>query len=283
MSLVSSRILFEHARKENYAIPCMNIIDVETLQAIIDAAQEEDSPVMLSITPATLDFLGVDYFQAMAKVAVDKTDVPIAIHLDHGKTLKDIMSVIRHGFTSVMIDASSKSFEENIELTNKVIELARLLGITVEAELGQISGKEDVEETECSMTDPDAAKRFVELTNVDALAVSIGNAHGVYKENPQIDMPRLKTIINNTDSFIVLHGGSGTPRIPEMIERGIVKVNINADLQVPFRNSIKETIESKGLENIYAVDLMIPAREAMKQAAKGKMRLFGSSGQGKRI
>lgn len=283
MSLISSRILFEHARKEKYAIPCMNIIDVETLQAVVEAAQEEDSPVMLSITPATLEFLGVDYFQAMAKVAVDKTDVPIAIHLDHGKTLKDIITVIRHGFTSVMIDASSKSFEENIELTNKVMELARLLGITVEAELGQISGKEDVEETECSMTDPDAAKRFAEFTNVDALAVSIGNAHGVYKENPQIDMPRLEKIINNTDSFIVLHGGSGTPRIPEMIERGIVKVNINADLQVPFRNSIKDTIDSKGLDNIYAVDMMIPAREAMKQAAKGKMRLFGSSGKGKRI
>ncbi len=286
MSLTSSKPLMEHAKKEGYAVPCLNVIDVETLQAIIAAAEIEQSPVMLSVTPATLDFLGIEYFSAMAKVAAEKASVPVAIHLDHGRTFKHIQECIRNGFTSVMIDASRMPFEENVTITKKAIEAAHAVDVTVEAELGKlVLGTEKLEENQynANMTDPDEAQRFVQETGVDSLAVSVGNAHGVYKHEPKLDLPRVEEIVKKIDGFVVLHGGSGTPRIPEAIKLGVAKVNINADIQVAFRESIKNTIDNNPLDALYAVDMMIPAREAMMKVAQAKMQLFGSSGQASKI
>jgi fructose-bisphosphate aldolase class II len=277
------RFLLEHAKQCRYAVPAFNVNDLQSVQATVGAAEDEDSPVILAATPAALEYGGVDCLSALICVAATKAQVPVAVHLDHGRSFEWAQACIRRGFSSVMIDASKMPFEENVARTKEVAQAGHAVDVTVEAELGRIV-KGDVvlsaEQRDAFMTDPDEAARFVDLTHVDALAVAVGNAHGLYAYEPRLDLERLDKIARRTDAFLVLHGGSGTPRLPEAIALGVVKININADLQVAFRSSVKQTLDTQPLDSLYAVDILGPAREAMREAARAKIRQFGSAGHG---
>ena len=210
--LVSGKELFEDARRGGYAVGAFNLNNMEILQAIIEAAEEERSPVILQASQGGLRYAGLEYVAAMAKAAAAKATVPVALNLDHGTDFSQVARCIRHGFSAVMIDGSQLPFEENIAITKRVIDMAHPNGISVEAELGMIGGIEDdvvVAEKDATFTDPDQASEFAERTNCDALAIAIGTDHGVYRGEPKLDFERLSEISKKTPVNLVLHGASG--------------------------------------------------------------------------
>jgi fructose-bisphosphate aldolase class II len=281
--LVTGREILQDAHKNNYAVGAFNVNNMEIVQAIIEAAEETNSPVILQASQGGLKYAGVEYIAALGRLAAKNAKVPVALHLDHGTDFDQVMLCIRHGFTSVMIDGSKYDLEGNIAITNKVIEVAHAVGVSVEAELGKIGGTEDhitVDEKDATFTDPDEAKRFVEETNVDFLAIAVGTAHGVYKGEPKLDFDRIKTIKGILDMPLVLHGSSGVPSeaIEKAVSIGINKINIDTDLRIAFSNAIKDFLKENP-ENIDPRKILGPAKEAMKEAVKQKMKLFGSVGR----
>lgn len=282
--LVSGKELFQAAKAGGYAVGAFNLNNMEILQAIIEAAEEENSPVFIQASQGGIKYAGIEYIAGMAKVAADKVKVPIALNLDHGTSFTQVVQCVRHGFSAVMIDGSKHPFEENIAVTQKVVEVAHPNGVSVEAELGKIGGVEDdivVASAEATFTDPKEAAEFVERTNVDALAVAIGTAHGVYKGEPKLDFKRLEEIAASTDVPLVLHGASGIgdEQIRRAIPYGVTKINIDTDLRVAFSQAIKDLLAKKPNE-IDPRKILGPARDAMKEVARAKMRLFGSAGRG---
>jgi len=281
--LVTGKELLDHANKHGYAVGAFNINNMEIVQAIIEAAEETNSPVILQASQGGIKYAGIEYIAALGKVAAQKAKVPVALHLDHGTDFDQVMLCIRYGFTSVMIDGSKHPLKENIELTKKVVEVAHAVGVSVEAELGKIGGTEDditVDEWEATFTDPDEAKLFVEETGVDSLAVAVGTAHGVYKGEPKLDFDRIKTIKELVGIPLVLHGSSGVPAdsIKKAIEAGINKINIDTDLRVAFTKAMKDFLRENP-DNIDPRKILTPARKAMKEVIKEKIILFGSSGK----
>ncbi len=281
--LVTGKELLDHANKNGYAVGAFNINNMEIVQAIIEAAEETNSPVILQASQGGIKYAGIEYIAALGKVAAEKAKVPVALHLDHGTDFEQVMLCIRYGFTSVMIDGSKHPLRENIELTKKVIDVAHAVGVSVEAELGKIGGTEDditVDEMEATFTDPDEAKLFVEETGVDYLAVAVGTAHGVYKGEPKLDFDRIRKIKELVGIPLVLHGSSGVPAdsIKKAIEAGINKVNIDTDLRIAFTTAMKDFLK-KNPDNIDPRKILTPAREAMKEVIKEKMILFGSNGR----
>ncbi|QQY79202.1 fructose-bisphosphate aldolase class II [Keratinibaculum paraultunense] len=281
--LVTGKEILEDAHKNNYAVGAFNVNNMEIVQAIIEAAEETNSPVILQASQGGLKYAGIEYIAALGKVAARNAKVPVALHLDHGTDFDQVMLCIRHGFTSVMIDGSRFEFEENVAITKKVVEVAHAVGVSVEAELGKIGGTEDnvtVDEREATFTDPEEAKKFVEETNVDSLAIAVGTAHGLYKGEPKLDFDRIKEIKEITNIPLVLHGSSGVPdeSIKKAVSLGINKINIDTDLRVAFTNAIKDFLE-KNPDNIDPRKILGPAREAMKEAVVEKMKLFGSAGR----
>ena len=281
--LVTGKELLLDAQKRGYAVGAFNVNNMEIIQAIIEAAEETRSPVILQASQGGLKYAGIEYIAALGKLAAEKASVPVALHLDHGTAFGQVMGCIRNGFSSVMIDASQYPLEENIEKTKKVIEVAHAVGVTVEAELGKIGGTEDditVDEKDATFTDPQEAKTFVERTNVDYLAVAVGTAHGVYKGEPKLDFDRIKAIREAIDAPIVLHGSSGVPydALKKAISLGVCKINIDTDIRISFANAVKKVVQ----ENPDEIDprkLLGPAREAMKETIKEKMEVFGSVGK----
>lgn len=281
--LVTGKELLDHANKNGYAVGAFNINNMEIVQAIIEAAEETNSPVILQASQGGIKYAGIEYITALGKVAAEKAKVPVALHLDHGTDFEQVMLCIRYGFTSVMIDGSKHPLRENIELTKKVIDVAHAVGVSVEAELGKIGGTEDditVDEMEATFTDPDEAKLFVEETGVDYLAVAVGTAHGVYKGEPKLDFDRIRKIKELVGIPLVLHGSSGVPAdsIKKAIEAGINKVNIDTDLRIAFTTAMKDFLK-KNPDNIDPRKILTPAREAMKEVIKEKIILFGSNGR----
>lgn len=281
--LVTGIEILQDAHKNNYAVGAFNVNNMEIVQAIIEAAEETNSPVILQASQGGLKYAGVEYIAALGKVAAENAKVPVALHLDHGTDFDQVMLCIRHGFSSVMIDGSRFELEENIAITKKVIEVARAVGVSVEAELGKIGGTEDditVDERDATFTDPKDAKRFVDETGVDFLAIAVGTAHGVYKGEPKLDFDRIKTIKGIVDIPLVLHGSSGVPN--EAIERavsiGINKINIDTDLRMAFSNAIKDFLKEDP-DNIDPRKILGPAKKAMKEVIIEKMKLFGSAGR----
>jgi fructose-bisphosphate aldolase class II len=279
--------------------------NLESLQAVAEAAAEEKSPVILQITPSVIKYAGLLFITGLAKTAAQLAAVPISIHLDHGDSYETAAKCVDAGFTSVMIDGSFLKFEENIAVTKKVVDKAHQKGVSVEAELGKLAGIEErsVEEKEAILTDPDNAAEFVQKTGVDALAVAIGTSHGAYKFKSQakLDLERLKIISQKVAIPLVLHGASSVPQwliekatkygaelsgakgIPEdqyrkAIALGIAKINIDTDLRLAFTATVREVLTNSPKE-FDPRKILGPAREAMKEVAKGKMRLFGSSGK----
>jgi fructose-bisphosphate aldolase class II len=281
--LVTGKELLDHANKNGYAVGAFNINNMEIVQAIIEAAEETNSPVILQASQGGIKYAGIEYITALGKVAAEKAKVPVALHLDHGTDFEQVMLCIRYGFTSVMIDGSKHPLRQNIELTKKVIDVAHAVGVSVEAELGKIGGTEDditVDEMEATFTDPDEAKLFVEETGVDYLAVAVGTAHGVYKGEPKLDFDRIRKIKELVGIPLVLHGSSGVPAdsIKKAIEAGINKINIDTDLRIAFTTAMKDFLK-KNPDNIDPRKILTPAREAMKEVIKEKIILFGSSGR----
>jgi fructose-bisphosphate aldolase class II len=288
------------ARRGGYAVGAFNIQNLESLLAVVEAAVEERSPVIVAVTPGAIKYAGLNHLAGLVKAAAESAPVPMALHLDHGEDIETVRKCLEAGFTSVMIDGSHLPFEENVALTRKVVELAHLRGVSVEGELGKLAG---VEEREAVLTDPDEAKEFVERTGVDALAVSIGTSHGAYKfkGEPRLDFERLRVIREKVDVPLVLHGASSVPQwiiekatkygaeltgakgIPEdhirrAIEFGITKINIDTDMRLAFTATVREVLANQPKE-FDPRKILGPAKEAMKEVVKAKMRLFGSSGK----
>lgn len=281
--LVTGREILEHAHKNNYAVGAFNVNNMEIVQAIVEAAEETNSPVILQASQGGLKYAGVEYIAALGRVAAEKSKVPVALHLDHGTDFAQVMLCIRNGFTSVMIDGSKHQLEDNILVTKKVIEVAHAVGVSVEAELGKIGGTEDdvtVDEREATFTDPNEAKTFVDETGVDSLAIAVGTAHGVYKGEPKLDFDRIKTIKELLNIPLVLHGSSGVPAeaIKKAVEGGINKINIDTDLRIAFTQAIRD-YNKENPDNIDPRKVLKPAKEAMKEIIKVKMELFGSAGR----
>ncbi|MGI6319119.1 MAG: class II fructose-1,6-bisphosphate aldolase [Dethiobacteria bacterium] len=283
MKLVTLRDVLGKAEKGGYAVGAFNANNMEIVQAIIESAVEERSPVIIQASQGAIKYAGLDFIVAMVKAAAESADVPVVLHLDHGTDFDQVMRCIRRGFSSVMIDGSRLPLEENISITKKVLEVARAVGVSVEAELGKIGGTEDdisVSERDALFTDPQEAKTFIEETGVDALAVAIGTAHGVYKGEPRLDFPRLKKIKELTDVPIVLHGSSGVPddAIRKAVELGVSKINIDTDIRQAFVGRAVAYMKENP-DNIDPRKLLAPAKEEAKKIIREKMRLFGSSGK----
>ena len=244
--ILSTREMLLKAQKEGYAVPAFNIHNLETLQVVAETAMEMRSPVIIAGTPSTIeDYAGPDYIKAMAEVASNKYNIPIAIHLDHFENVDAIKKDIDIGFRSCMIDASKYEFEKNIEIVKDVVEYAHKFDAVVEAELGKLGGREDdieVDAKDAMYTNPDDALEFVNRTGVDSLAIAIGTAHGLYKGEPKLDFERLKEIREKVNVPLVLHGASDVPDelVEKAISLGICKVNIATDLKVPFSDAVKE-------------------------------------------
>ncbi len=281
--LVTGKEILDHAHKNGYAVGAFNIVDMEMLQAVVEAAEEEKSPVFVQTTEGALSYAGFEVLSALVKWAANSVSVPVAFHLDHGGSFETAIKCIRNGWTSVMIDGSHHPLEGNIAVTKKVVEAAHICGVSVEAELGRLGGIEDnisVDEKDAMYTDPKEARQFVDETGVDSLAIAIGTAHGKYKGVPKLDFDRLDVIKKDLNMPIVLHGASGVAEedIKKAVSLGINKINIDTDLRVAYTDKIKEAFNADPA----LFDLrkyLGPARTNVKETVKKKMRLFGSSGR----
>lgn len=283
MTLISSTEMLQIARKNKYAVGAFNVHTLEMLQAVVEAAVETQSPLIIQSTVGTVKHLGPDYIAEAAKVAADRTGLPIALHLDHCTDFATIVQCIRAGYTSVMIDASMFAFEENVERTLKVMEIALAAGVNVEAELGKVGGVEDdivVAEHEALLADPEDCRLFIERTGVLTLAPAIGTAHGIYKGEPNIDFDRIAKIAEIVDVPLVLHGGSGIPaeQVKKAVALGMSKMNVATELRIAFSNAIKDVFAANVEENDPR-KYMVPAKEAVKRLAIEKMELCGCIGK----
>ncbi|WP_394871432.1 tagatose bisphosphate family class II aldolase [Clostridium butyricum] len=280
--ILSTREMLLKAQREGYAVPAFNIHNMETLQVVAETAMEMKSPVIIAGTPSTIeDYAVPDYIKAMAEVAANKYDIPIAIHLDHFEDVEAIKRDIDIGFKSCMIDASKKPFEENISIVKDVVEYAHRYDAVIEAELGKLGGREDdlvVDEKDAMYTNPDDAADFVDKTNVDSLAIAIGTAHGLYKGEPKLDFERLKEIRSKVSIPLVLHEASDVPDelVKEAISLGICKVNVATDLKIPFADAVKKFFNENSKESDPR-KYMTPGKEAMKEIVKHKIEVCGSA------
>jgi len=283
MPLVPAKALLEQALAGGYAVGAFNVNNMEILQAIIRAAEAERAPVILQASQGAIRYAGLPYITALAKAAAEEATVPVALNLDHGTSFEQIVRCLRFGFTAIMYDGSKYSLEENIERTRKVVELCHAAGVSVEGELGRIGGTEDdisVSEREAFLADPAEAERFVQETGIDYLAPAVGTAHGPYKADPEIDFERLARIHQLTGVPLVLHGASGVPDadIRRAIDCGVAKINIDTELRQAFSAAVKEFVGAHP-EEIDPRKILGPAREAMLERVREKMRLFGSAGK----
>ncbi len=301
MSLVTTKEMFEKAMKEGYAIGAFNVNNMEIVQGIVDAAAEQNSPVILQASSSAIKYARINYLMKMVEAAVEEhPNIPIAIHLDHGPDFETCKMCVDNGFTSVMFDGSKYDFEENIRLTKEVVEYAHAHGVVVEAELGKLAGIEDdvnVSENDAMYTDPDQAEEFVRRTGVDSLAIAIGTSHGAYKFKGEAKLrfdilKQIKERIPNTP--IVLHGAStvipelvnmcneyggnipGAKGVPDEILHeasisGVSKINVDTDLRLAMTAGIRKVFT----EDPSAFDprkYLTPARELVKQTVAHKMK-----------
>ena len=282
MALVSMKEMMIKGKKEGYAIGQFNLNNLEYTQAILQAAEEEKSPVILGVSEGAARYMGgFTTIVNMVKGLMHdfKITVPVAIHLDHGSSFEKCKEAIDAGFTSVMIDASSKPLEENIETTKKVVEYAHAKGVSVEAELGVVGGEEDdVIADGVIYADPAECKELVEKTSIDCLAPALGSVHGPYKGEPNLGFEEMETISTQLDLPLVLHGGTGIPLkdLQRAISLGTAKINVNTENQIQGTKAVREFLASDA-EAYDPRKFLAPMREAIKETVIGKMREFGSS------
>ncbi|NBJ69695.1 MULTISPECIES: class II fructose-bisphosphate aldolase [Clostridia] len=282
MPLVSMKEMLEKGKENGYAVGQFNLNNLEYAQAILQAAEEEKSPVILGVSEGAARYMGgFNVVVAMVKSLMDAygTTVPVAIHLDHGSSFAKCAEAIHAGFTSVMIDASHDPLEENIAVTKKVVELAHLHGVSVEAELGTVGGQEDdVVADGVIYADPKECKKLVEATGIDCLAPALGSVHGPYKGEPNLGFEEMEEILNTVHIPLVLHGGTGIPTkdIQRAISLGTAKINVNTENQIAQANKVREVLNEK--PDLYDPRKYLgPGRDAIKETVISKMREFGSS------
>jgi len=307
MGLISSKELFKRALKEKYAIGAFNVNNMEIIQGITEAVKEENAPLILQFSAGARKYARHTYLMHLVEAAIDDTGLDIVLHLDHGEDFKICKACIDGGFTSVMIDASKKPFEENIRITKEVVDYAHSKGIAVEAELGRLQGVEDnisVSEKDAILVDPDQAEEFVKRTGCDSLAIAIGTSHGAYKfkGEPKLDFERLEEVQKRLPDFpLVLHGASsvlqeyvkicnehggelpGAKGVPEeMISKAarmnICKVNIDTDLRLAMTSTIRKEFDENP-SNFDPRKYLGPAREAIKQVVRHKLHILGCAGK----
>lgn len=290
--LVSTKEMLTAAREGHYAVPMFDVCNYEMIRTVVETAEAQRSPVMLGALEVDIKGGGLDYFIAMAKVAAASVSVPVAIHLDHATTFEQCKRVIDAGFNSVMIDASTASFDDNVAKTKAVVAYAHARNVTVEAELGHVpdavagtgeaahQGAKHVEIKD-SLTQPGDVVRFVELTGVDALAIAIGTAHGSYISAPELEIGLLKEINEVSPACLVLHGGSGTPedQVKEAIANGITKINVFTDLLIAYNTKLRDTLAVSDNMGKWPVFVNEEPLKMMKEAIISKMVAFGSAGK----
>ncbi|MFH1072031.1 MAG: class II fructose-1,6-bisphosphate aldolase [Nanoarchaeota archaeon] len=303
--LVSGKKLLDKANRENYAVGAFNFLNMEVLQAIMQAAKETKSPVIIATSEGAIKYAGMSFLHSLAKAAAEEyRDIPIALHVDHGKDLGLIKAAVDKGWTSVMYDGSGLSYEENVKNTKEIVRYCRWRGVSVEAELGVLAGVEDdVSATENKYTDPAQAVDFVKKTGCYSLAIAIGTSHGAFKfkGESKIDIERLKLIKGKLKMPIVLHGASGVYKdmvaiatkygaklegaagvsdemISQAVKNGINKVNCDTDLRIAFMAGIRQSFK----ENPKEIDLrsfLGNGKKLVYEIVKRRMVLFGSAGK----
>ena len=281
--LISGKEILSVANQHGFAVPAFNAGSGQLLEAVMQACEELQSPVMIAIHPDELSFL-TDSFVDQVKYYANHTKLPVCIHLDHGASYEQVIHAIQLGFTSVMIDASHLPYEENVAITQKVVAAAHPVGVSVEAELGTIGDTGNSIEggvTEVIYTDPDVAQDFVERTGTDSLAVAIGTAHGIYPKNikPHLRHDILEEITKKVSIPLVLHGGSSNPdeEIAKAVKMGINKINISSDIKIVFANLLREQLNSGDSEMREPNVLFPPCMLETKKVAEDKIRLFNSA------
>ena len=280
MAYSNMKEILEKARKGHYAIPAFNIVNYLTAQAIVDVAEELSSPVILQTSASTAKQFGIYKLSEMLIPIAKRAEVPVVIHLDHCSDTQFIKECIDAGWSSVMIDASTYSLEENIRLTKEVVEYAKDKGVTVEGELGSIVGVEDdiaVEEGKQRLADVDNCRTYLEATNIDAFAPAIGTAHGLYKGEPKLDFHLLEQIKKISLCPLVIHGGTGLASevFKKLISLGGTKINISTAVKITYCESISEYINEHPNEN-NPLKLDKYATEKVKQLSSEYIKIFGS-------
>lgn len=281
MALLNGKELLRKAVEGNYAIPAFGFVNLEGAKAIVQAAEELNSPVILQTTQGGIDYAGHEALSALAIAIAKKATVPVALHLDHGRNLDYHHKSLELGYTSLMIDGSELPFEENVAITKQVVELVKDTDIMVEAELGHIGGKEDDIEGEGShYTTVEEATAFVEQTKIDALAIACGTAHGFYTQEPNVNFEVIRNIRQATNTPLVLHGGTGVPldQVTKAVEAGINKANFDSELKKAFVTSTVKFMD----ENPEAYDIrkiFKPGIDAQAEVAKAKIKACKADGK----
>jgi len=279
MPLVNGKAVLEFARQNRFAVGSFNADNMEVLQAIIETAKEERAPVILQIGQKSIGYAGLAMIAGMVKIAAAQVDVPVVLHLDHGAGLEQNLACLRAGFTSLMYDGSRLPYEENVTQTAKIVEIAHIVGVPLEAELGQVlQVGASSEQVAAAMTDPDRALDFVKRTGCDSLAVAVGSIHQMRGREADLDIPRIKAIYERVRIPLVLHGASGVKHecLAEAIENGVTKINVATYIKDGFVSHLRKVMAEKPDE----VDVRVlfgPAREAAKERVREKMRVFGAS------
>ena len=287
--LVSMKEMLEDARINHYAIPAFDVSNYEMMKAVLEACEEERSPALLMGLGVDLVGKGLPLITSMVTSASEHFDIPVCFHLDHATDFEFIKAAIDAGFSSVMFDGSVLPFEENAKKTAEVSKYAHAHGITVEAELGHVGNASvgSISETGTdedpgeSLTVPEEVQKFIDITDVDALAVAIGTSHGVYKKTPELRIDRLDEITAVCDRPLVLHGGSGTPddQMQNAIHHGITKINIYSDVVGALNKGLKDKLNSVENPSTWPFIVFEDARVMMKEVVKDKIRKFGSAGR----
>ncbi|MHA0858418.1 class II fructose-1,6-bisphosphate aldolase [Paenibacillus sp. CMAA1364] len=283
MPLVSMTDMLNKALKGKYAVGQYNINNLEWTQAILGAAEEEKSPVILGVSEGAARHMGgfTTIVKMVEGLLIDmKITVPVAIHLDHGSSFEKCKEAIDAGFPSVMIDGSHSPIDENIAMTKKVVEYAHSKGVSVEAEVGMVGGQEDDVIGDVMYAKLDDCVRIVNETGIDTLAPALGSVHGPYKGEPNLGFAQMEEIRNAISLPLVLHGGTGIPEhdIKRAISLGTSKINVNTENQIVFAKAVRETLAAKP-DAYDPRTFIVPGRDAIKQTVIGKMREFGSSNQ----
>ncbi|WP_033603530.1 class II fructose-bisphosphate aldolase [Helicobacter pylori] len=303
--LVKGNEILLKAHKEGYGVGAFNFVNFEMLNAIFEAGNEENSPLFIQASEGAIKYMGIDMAVGMVKIMCERyPHIPVALHLDHGTTFESCEKAVKAGFTSVMIDASHHAFEENLELTSKVVKMAHNAGVSVEAELGRLMGIEDnisVDEKDAVLVNPKEAERFVKESQVDYLAPAIGTSHGAFKfkGEPKLDFERLQEVKRLTNIPLVLHGASAIPDnvrksyldaggdlkgskgvpfefLQESIKGGINKVNTDTDLRIAFIAEVRK-VANEDKSQFDLRKFFAPAQLALKNVVKERMKLLGSS------
>jgi len=306
MPLYTNDQLMRVGYSKGFAVGAFNINNMEILQGIVEAAKAENSPAIIAVSSGAMKYAGTAYLVEMVKLAAFETGLPFSLHLDHGKDFAACVQAVSAGFTSVMIDASKLTFEENVSASEEVTKLAHACGCSCEAELGRLQGIEEhvqVKEGEAILTDPDEAKDFVERTGVDSLAVAIGTSHGAYKfkGEPKLDFDRLAEIKKRVSVPLVLHGASAVPdwvreraekfgaelggskgvpdeAVSKAVTMGVAKVNIDTDIRLALLGAIREVFATDP-KQFDPRKYLGPARNAVTKVVRHKMQLLGSAGK----